>query len=241
MNWLKNKYVLEGLVFTGGALIGATVSYFVTRHLVSKEYESILDKEIEAAQQHYNDYVDAFKRKYKLEEYESPSTTAEELLEEHLFDREEMTKLVESVVKLRYIPSEDVESSGVVESFEIEGTYVNLEDVAPPRERQKFPFLITEEEYYDGEPRHSKETLIYYEGDDILVDSNERIIDNLGYTIGEYSTLVELDHSNQTIWVRNDNSSTDYEVVYNEGSFSELVLGIHTEIPEVIRKMRNGD
>jgi hypothetical protein len=90
------------------------------------------------------------------------------------------------------------------------------------------PYVITIDEYQEEEQDYDKITLVYYEDDEVLVDDHDDRVDNLDYTVGPQNLHRFGMGSNdkKTVFVRNDRREADYEIVLNEGSYSEIVLGV---------------
>lgn len=99
----------------------------------------------------------------------------------------------------------------------------------PPFEKKKIkPIeLITSDEFFDTENTHEKITLVYYEGDDTLADERDGIIPNANAVIGPdaVDNFGEGSDDPNVVYVRNNKSSCDFEVVRNTGSYSKEILG----------------
>jgi hypothetical protein len=93
------------------------------------------------------------------------------------------------------------------------------------------PYLLHKDEFYaeeNADKGYSQVTLTYYAGDDILVDEDQSPIYNHGGIIGE----LKFGHGSgdpNVFYVRNDVRNAEYEIVFDEGSYSEEVLGIQIE------------
>jgi len=80
-------------------------------------------------------------------------------------------------------------------------------------ESMKDPRLISEDKF-DEDDDYEKETLYYYNEDDVLTDENENEVDNELYLIGDAMDKYDFRNSEERIiHVRNYELQTDYEVV----------------------------
>lgn len=90
------------------------------------------------------------------------------------------------------------------------------------------PYVISEEKFSEENLHYDKITVTYYAEDDVLTDDQETVIDDLDATVG-YDNL-DLRYAALTnphvIYVRNDSTSSDYEILINLNSYQETVLGL---------------
>lgn len=113
------------------------------------------------------------------------------------------------------------------------------------------PFKITVEEYFENEPGYMLDTLTYYELDDTLTDEKNAQIDRVEETIGLRHLHMfpkQRDAERKTsIYIRNDEHETLYEVILVEDSYARLILGMDEvelglkEPKQRPKKMRDGD
>lgn len=104
--------------------------------------------------------------------------------------------------------------------------------------------VITFEEFSNEEPNFEKLTLTYYEEDDVLTDERDGVIPEPTNIVGvrafeSFGKGAEPD----VVYVRNNRNSSDFEIIRNHGSFSEIVLGAkvapearHTQVHKVREK-----
>lgn len=89
-----------------------------------------------------------------------------------------------------------------------------------PREEDNGIYEIDEEDWVGIDPHYDKFSLTFYEGDATLVDDADDLVD-IGQTIG-LDNYEKFDEGKMdTMYVRNDNMSCDYEVVRVLGSYKE--------------------
>lgn len=93
------------------------------------------------------------------------------------------------------------------------------------------PYLISEEEYFENEPEYQLDTLTYYEMDDTLCDENNEMIDRVDETVG--ARHLHMFKKNGTLktslYIRNDDHDTLYEVILVEQSYAATILGMEEE------------
>jgi hypothetical protein len=90
------------------------------------------------------------------------------------------------------------------------------------------PYVITTEEFSEGNDHYDKLTIYYYADDDTLVDDNEEIITDVIGTVGDQGLYSFGNGSDDpdVVYIRNEKRETDYEVICLNKSYSETVLGI---------------
>lgn len=105
------------------------------------------------------------------------------------------------------------------------------------------PYIISEHQFmHDGMHSENKEELLYFEGDETLVDDAQTLIPDVEYLVG----IVNLHHfgrgarGNDTLYIRNEKTGADYEVIRDKRNFTEVVLGIKPAKSGPLR-MRNDD
>lgn len=100
------------------------------------------------------------------------------------------------------------------------------------------PYILNVDEFHVNEKNYSQMTLTYYEGDDILVDEDETPIYNHISVTGP----LLFGHGSRdpnVVYIRNDRLKAEYEVLYDSESYSDVILGLHVEPTEKIRKAKH--
>lgn len=88
------------------------------------------------------------------------------------------------------------------------------------------PYTITEDQYYnEKENVYDKVTLLYYSGDDTLVDENEEVVPNRSDLIGPtlYAFTTDPEESASVIYVRNEAISCDFNIQHVQSKFSDYI------------------
>lgn len=110
--------------------------------------------------------------------------------------------------------------------------------------REGEPYIVTLEDHMEGQDGYDVSTLTYYDGDDVLCDSRDEIVDDVDGMINFYSLsrFGYLSNDANIVYVRNDRLKMDFEVCRVDGRYSEIVAGFveHSDKP-TLRKFRNSD
>lgn len=97
----------------------------------------------------------------------------------------------------------------------------------------ELPYVIHHQQFIDECDHFDKVTMFYYAHDDTVCGEDEVINDDIDGTIG-WGVLKELD-TQTTAWSRNEMRSEDYEIIRVDGSYAELVMGIHENMGSIER------
>ncbi|HZJ76713.1 MAG TPA: hypothetical protein VFC70_03285 [Oscillospiraceae bacterium] len=88
------------------------------------------------------------------------------------------------------------------------------------------PYIISDTEFSEEHQDHDKITLWYYMHDDVVVDDRGEIVDEVEYLLGD-KALSEFSWTQNTVYIRNENTGADYEVVRMFEDFRKNALGIN--------------
>jgi len=89
------------------------------------------------------------------------------------------------------------------------------------------PYVISHDEFMENEEEHSQVSVTYFEGDNVITDEKDEILEDVDNTIGEVN-LEKFGHGSKDskiVYVRNDRLDLDFEVVLSHGKYTEEVLG----------------
>jgi hypothetical protein len=109
------------------------------------------------------------------------------------------------------------------------------------------PFVISVEDYMEGEDGFESHTLTYYAKDQQLCDDKDQLIPDVRQTVGfgNLEKFGKMSGNGDTVYIRNYKRQADYEVVRDHGSYREEVLNISTwdddDTPPKVKKFRDGD
>lgn len=243
----KFKLAITAVLSSSG---GAVTAYLMTRKRLAALYERIAEEEIAEARQFYTMLTK--KEEFATPASAVEALVLGEVPEEDLEQAVEALLKYQGKTPVR--PEEKptshytVHSDGAVEDHtdqieESDGNRVisgdfNVfagndepdEEWNYEREVEKrvpeFPYVITQEEFLENEPEYPQETVTYFVGDDVLVDSKDQPME-ADSTVGD-SNLMRFGHGskdNNIVYVRNDTLEIDYEILRSYGKYSREVLG----------------
>jgi hypothetical protein len=99
-------------------------------------------------------------------------------------------------------------------------TFVAPKDQSKPATR---PYVISEDEFMTNEPGHEQTTSVYYEGNQVLLDEIDEVVEDIDYSVGKQNLrCLEGENGQDIVYIRNDAISLDYEVVREAGPYVEL-------------------
>jgi hypothetical protein len=257
-----NKTILTTAVVSGvtGGVLGGILTYVTVNKALRTRYEEWANQEIDSVKQRY-----ALIRKDDgdlsiLEMAKNPSPevqaavdkgkaiiermgysgldAAEKEIDEDVAERTEGLSIFdrEDVIDLNKAEEEEPDDEDIHDGYEkIDGE----------------PFKISESEYFENEPGYTLDTLTYYEVDDTLCDEHNSQIDRVEETVGErHLHMFHKDaqgNGKTSIYIRNDEHQTLYEVILVNQSYAAVVLGMDEEDlglrapKERPRRMRDDD
>ena len=205
--------------FIAGLAIGAVGGIVAGAAYMKRQMEAYIDEQVDEEVKRFVD--DYFARKEADEEeeeddifeeedpYENPLNTYNSLQQN--YHKPEPSKIFRD--PLAEHPEEPDEESDILEE----------NPVKPKKEDDdmKDPKLISEDKF-DSEPEYEKETLYYYQGDDVLTDEDEHEVDNQLELVGDALDKFGFrDNDEQVIHVRNFEKKVDYEVIKAFTSFRD--------------------
>ncbi len=191
---------MKGLVFTLGFAVGAAAGSIATWRFLKTKYEQLAREEIEEVREYYAN---------KSEKKDEEETNTDDSEEDSTEEKEDSKAVYTEYSKLASLYSGDATEKTKDEGGE------------QPMSRQE-PYVISPAEFGEIES-YETETLIYY-NDGVLADSDNNRIDDIESCIGyeslnHFGEYVEGDDS---VYVRNDEAMTDYEVLLDESNYADL-------------------
>lgn len=93
-----------------------------------------------------------------------------------------------------------------------------------------FPYIISVDEFEEGDQGFNKNSCTYYQKDNVLADDQDQPVDDIDELIGRQN--LQFGNSSgqkDVVFVRNTNMEVDFEIARSYGSFAEEVLGIYPE------------
>lgn len=110
-------------------------------------------------------------------------------------------------------------------------------DTEVSQRSEDFPYVITEEEFFENEWDFVQWTCTYYAGDDVLVDEAENVIDDSDAAVGD-DNLKRFGHGSNNasiVYVRNNKRGLDFEIARSTGTYVHEVLGMSNDEEDEIR------
>jgi hypothetical protein len=231
----NNPYIL-GSVAVAAAAVGSVAGYYYAKRKIVAYYDARYEREMEATKKHYE-------MTQKVGPFETVEKAAEELLTDaaeavRSYQGEQMAPLG---IPPRDLPtkvvSQDDEGEPVtkyVSGLLVEGpTSVDFDydqELSMRASNPDAPYVMSRDEFNENEGNLIQDTLTYYAGDDTLVDTRDQVIDNTEYTVGD-DNLLRFGHGSgdeNVVYIRNERTGTDFEVIRDPNSYSVTVLGLKT-------------
>ena len=101
-------------------------------------------------------------------------------------------------------------------------------DAEIPLRSEDAPYIISRDEFNQGEKDYAQDTLTFYVLDDTLCDARDLVIPDSDGAVGDVN-LQKFGHGsgdNNVVYVRNDRMETDFEVLKSKNSYAKDVLGL---------------
>ena len=89
------------------------------------------------------------------------------------------------------------------------------------------PYVITHDEFMEGENGFVQTTMTYYNGDDILTDDQDIPVVDIEAVVGS-ENLSKFGYGSRdrnVVYVRNEKLEQEYEIAFSQGEFSKEVAG----------------
>src|SRR5687768_3090425 len=203
------------LISSATGFIGLGVGYMIAQKKLTAEFEERLERETNAVRRLYG--------AVKVEIDEIAHVTDEQI---------EKIEVPEPVVEL--ITQYAGEKRTPIAYDKIVPTKVREvepEEVPEPQQKNVFQerdnrgevYVITPEEFEEGEPEYPTTTLTYYAIDGVVTDVHEDIIEDYDTILG--AEFVKNFAEDQTVHVRNEDLCIDYEIIRSPSSYVKEVLG----------------
>lgn len=197
---MNKEIIFKGMAFLAGGAIGSVVTW----KLVKTKYEQLANEEIESVREYY-----ASKNDITLEDVADAAVREGFDVDINVgkSDRDERTaqEIRDRVQELGYI-NEQVMKEKEIEKEEDE-------------EKVDKPYIIPPEETWEQD--YPTISLTYYEGDGVLADEQNKIIDNVGELVPEDFASHFGEYEDDSVYVRNDGFGAYYEILKDYGSYTE--------------------
>lgn len=198
---MNKDLLVKGMIFLAGGAIGSVVTW----KLVKTKYEQIIADKTEE-----NEFLrDRYSKNKNIEKAGEALT---EDLKDGIENSDELTvqEIRDKVQELGYINEQAMKEK------EKEKEKEEADDMGGPE-------VIAPEETWEQD--YPMITLTYYEGDGVLADERDRIIGNVDEMVGEDFASHFGEYEDDTVYIRNPNFKSYYEILRDYGSYSEVVGG----------------
>lgn len=225
-----------------GLVVGGALGFVVTRHILKTKYEAIAQEEIDDVKKFYYDkYTN--RETGEVREADDSAEDADSEVDEQLeADLKQLDDIVNRRGYSRDEVEEDIPRYNPAMTIEEQTPIDNEEFMAFVATRDTTqPYVISLDEFMDEHEEYDKHTLTYFESDETLIDSSEKIIPEVEATVGvdPLTMFGRFSKDKNIVYVRNERLEMDYEVCLDERSYTEAIAGFRE--PKVIRKMREVD
>lgn len=231
LNGTTRKQQIIILTFTAAA--SALVSGVVVGKIVQKrmtlKYEAIITQELAEAKAFYQQLS-----KPSLNEMANrlkPKETGKLLLEDapdviinyqgKMSKEQERSSIPDTVTHNIFVEGKPMDPD-----FDYEAEIANRSEDRP--------YVISYDEFQQGEKEYEQTSLSWYEGDDTLTDDKDQPIDNIDSVVGE-ENLQRFGYGSKdprVVYVRNDVMELDFEIAKHTASYAQAVLGFqHSDRP----------
>lgn len=214
-----SQFSQKFLIGTVALGAGVGIGLLVARKVLKTKYEKLSEQEIAESKAYY--MGQASKKK-------SPEELVADLVLRSEQEAHQVDTATLEIFTKDYRGDQPDRPDVVVNVFDagIEGWDYELE-LAKRDENPDDPFIISEEEYMQNEPEHEQISFTYYDGDQVLADERDGVVDNEDITIGKPENL-RFGHGSKDkniVYIRNEGSGTDFEIAYSDKKYAEEVLG----------------
>lgn len=211
-----DQKIYSMISFAVGAAIGSAVTY----KLIKTKYEQIVQEDSESLKEYWKSYYE--KRVNK--EDEAVEEDAEEESSDvnrnykSAYEKPDLikyaAKLVDNNEYTDYSNNDyDHEEGEEYEEKEDEDEVLDTEDY-------KKPYIIEPDDF--GDTGYETVSLTYY-ADGMLADDFDNLIEDPDYIVGEDFSDHFGEFENDTVFVRNDEFETDYEICRDERNYYDVI------------------
>ena len=238
---IENKYAYLGLglAFLGGAALGAGVAYRVVVKKLDVKYTDMLIEENQKTR-------DFFEQRYKDGKYSTPLDAASALISEEAGEALRTYQGEDDgphhLIAVDDEPIEDQtldERDGPIANADeppvnYHNVFTEQSDDArlnPDARDTTRPYVISEEEWAEGQDHYDTINLTYFAGDNVLSDDEDKPIDKVGEIVGTdnlgmFGVGVE---DKNVVFIRNEIMATDFEITRREDEYKVTVLGFRSD------------
>ena len=224
---LQPRYV-NGALFLSVFVGGAATGIWAVKDTYKKFYSDLSQKEISEAKLYYTQLT-------KKSNYSDPVALATDkgyvALPDPIATLTELTadyrQLSPSVEEVETATSDKVETNVFGNQPE---EWDSREELA--KRSSDAPYVITKEEFMQNDVEHEQVSFTYFEGDGVMSDERDQAVEDEDTLLGSNNLKFgHGSHDNNVVYIRNESTETDFEVLRSHGKYAEEVLGFieHSE------------
>lgn len=188
---MNKDLLIKGMIFLAGGAIGSLVTWT----LVKTKYEHTIEDK--------NEEIVFLRDRYsKSKACKKVGETLTGGLKDGIENPEKLTvkEIRDRVQELGYVNEQVMKEKEMEDEENVEKPYV----IAPEESwEQDYPTI----------------TLTYYEGDGVLADDNDKIIDNIDELVGEDFADHFGEYEDDSVYIRNDAFKIYYEILRDYGKY----------------------
>ena len=185
------------IIFGVGAAIGSFAAYFYAK----KKYQKIADEEI-----------NSMKEYYEIKKEKKP------IVEVKSFQKEDVIK-TNSLSELQELYSSKHNADLDPGYYSSPYPFSEREDDHPTDGSLEDPYTITADQFVNEKRNFEKETLLYFEGNGVLCEDTERIIEDIDSSIGRDNLDKFGEFEEDVMYIRNERLGIDYEVLLQHSTY----------------------
>lgn len=228
-----NESLKNGLVTYGppaiSLLAGLGGGYFAAKKVLEKKFDARLEAEIADTREHYEILE-------KKGDYETPQQAVQKLVGVEGYSAPTSEEIAEVIIRESVREVEvDVVQRNVFDTPEAVWDY---EREVAGRSREA-PYILSKEEFFNGDYDYLQVSLTLYEGDDVLADVNDVVVTDEEVSFDR--DLIRFGHGSDdpnVVYIRDDLKTLDYEIVRSFTDYAGDVLGFkHSD--QSMRRFRN--
>jgi hypothetical protein len=236
----------RGLIFGSGLAVGGAVAWLILKKIFTKKERELLEmvdkeeqslrervKELEAFSDARSIYTDL----HSSEDLNDAKEDKDVEKEKNDRKKDRYSRIVSRIDYTKYgknggAGKDKIDKNDMAKLHEDDiieaAAEMEFPTEDPPLEPAA-PYPITGESFSEDCEFYVKEYLTYYEGDCVLADSTDELIDDIPGTVGlRFDSYFGEDPTDpDVIYIRNDLLAIDYEITRVEGSYQELVIGVY--------------
>lgn len=185
-------------MFLAGATVGAATAWVCLR----KRYEQIAQEEIDSVKAAFAEKKPVFTNENRIDEQAENQHKAD------------IAKLKPDLVNY----AAKLQEEGYVNYTEHskKNTEEKKEDPMPDT-----PYVISPDEF-GASDNYAQISLVYYDGDEVLADEEDEIVEDIAGTVGEDFAEHFGEYEDDSVFVRNDRLRCDYEICKDNRSYADV-------------------